>query len=50
VLTYYSVATGLYIGTQTSVVSPMGTVDVNSVASDYKSFGKLKVPTKIAGS
>lgn len=47
---FYSVATGLYIGTQTSVVSPMGTIEVNSVASDYKTFGTLKVPTKIAGS
>jgi hypothetical protein len=48
VLTYYSVATGLYIGSQTSIVSPMGTVDVNAVASDYKQFGKLKLPTRIA--
>jgi zinc protease len=47
---YYSVATGLYVGTQTSAVSPMGTIEVISVASDYKAFGKLKVPTKIAGS
>lgn len=48
VLTYYSVGTGLYIGSQTSVVSPMGTVEVNAVASDYKTFGKLKLPTRIA--
>jgi outer membrane lipoprotein-sorting protein len=50
VLTYYSVATGLYIGSQTSVVSPMGNVEVNAVASDYKTFGKLKLPTRIAQS
>lgn len=47
VLTYYSVATGLYIGSQTSIVSPMGTLEVNAVASNYKAFGPLKLPTRI---
>lgn len=45
--TYYSVATGLYVGSQTSLVSPMGTLDVSAVASNYKAFGKLKLPTRI---
>jgi hypothetical protein len=45
---YYSVATGLYVGTQSSIPSPMGTVEVNAVVSDYKTFGGLKLPTRIA--
>lgn len=47
---FYSVATGLYIGTQTRVPSPMGEVEVNAVVSDYKAFGSIKLPTRIAQS
>jgi outer membrane lipoprotein-sorting protein len=47
VLSYFSVASGLFIGSQTSVVSPMGTIEVNAVAGDYKTFGKIRMPTKL---
>lgn len=50
VLSYFSVASGLFIGSQTSVVSPMGTIEVNAVAGDYKTFGKLKMPTRLTQS
>ncbi len=49
-MSYFSVATGLYIGSQTTAVSPMGELEINAVASDYKTFGKLKLPTKLSQS
>lgn len=47
---YYSVASGLYVGTQSTIPTPMGDVEVNAVVSDYKAFGNLKLPTRIAQS
>jgi outer membrane lipoprotein-sorting protein len=47
---FYSVATGLYIGTTTTVPTPMGNMDVNAVVGEYKTFGALKLPTKISQS
>jgi hypothetical protein len=47
---YFSKATGLFIGSQSTVVSPMGNLEVVAVASDYKSFGKVKLPTKLTQS
>ncbi len=45
---YYSVANGLRIGTYTKTPSPMGEVEVSAVISDYKKFGPVMVPTKVA--
>jgi len=47
---YFSVATGLRIGSQTTVVSPMGALEINATLSDYKQFGAVKLPTKMAQS
>ncbi len=47
---YFSVASGLRIGSQTTAVSPMGEIEINAVLSDYKQFGNVKVPTKMAQS
>ncbi len=47
---YFSVATGLRIGSQTTVVSPMGELEINATLSDYKQFGAVKLPTKMAQS
>jgi len=47
---YFSVATGLRIGQQTSAVTPMGEIEINAVLGDYKQFGAVKMPTKMAQS
>ncbi len=47
---YFSVATGLRIGQQTSAVTPMGEIEINAVMGDYKQFGPLKIATKMATS
>ncbi len=47
---YFSVASGLRIGSQSTAVSPMGEIEINAVMSDYKQFGALKMPTKMAQS
>ncbi len=43
---YFSIATGLRIGSQTTQESPSGTLDVTTVESSYKQFGGLMMPTK----
>lgn len=43
---YFSVATGLRVGSQTRQESPQGTLDVTTVESDYKQFGAIKLPTR----
>lgn len=43
---YFSVATGLHIGSQSTQVSPAGSVNVVSVESNYRQFGALKRPTR----
>ncbi len=47
---YFSVANGFRIGTQSTAVSPMGEIEINAVMSDYKQFGPVKMPTKMAQS
>lgn len=44
---YFSVATGLRVGSEASVPSPMGNVETSSIVSEYKAFGAVKIPTKI---
>ncbi len=43
---YFSVATGLSVGAETVQESQMGTMQVSSTLSDYKTFGGVKFPTK----
>lgn len=47
---YFSVASGLRIGSQSTAVSPMGEIEINAVMSDYKQFGTVKMPTRMAQS
>ena len=47
---YFSVASGLRIGSQTTAVSPMGEMEINATLSDYKQFGNVKLPTKMSQS
>jgi hypothetical protein len=43
----YSVASGLLIASQGKQESPMGTIDVTNLISDYKDFGGQKVATRL---
>jgi len=43
----YSVATGLLIASMSKQDSPMGSVDVTSLLSDYKEFGGQKIATRV---
>ena len=43
----YSVASGLLIASVDKQESPMGTVDVTNLISDYKDFGGQKVATRL---
>lgn len=43
---YFSVATGLHIGSQSTQISEVGSVNVVSVESNYRQFGALKRPTR----
>ena len=43
----YSVATGLLIASMGKQESPMGTVDVTNLISDYKDFGGQKIATRL---
>ncbi len=49
-MAYFSVASGLFIGSQTTAVTPMGSMEINAVAGDYKPFGAIKMPTKLSQS
>lgn len=46
VTTYFSVASGLVIGSETQQESPMGPIPVTSKQSDYKAFGGILFPTR----
>lgn len=41
----YAVDGGLLVGSTINVVSPMGSVEAQVFYSDYRSFGKLRMPT-----
>lgn len=41
----YSVESGLLVGTEASQPSPMGTLDVTTVLSEYKDFGGVQMAT-----
>jgi hypothetical protein len=43
---YFSVATGLAIGSETTMESEMGKMSVTMVVNEYKQFGPLKMPSK----
>jgi hypothetical protein len=43
----YSVASGLLIASMAKQESPMGTVDVTNLISDYKDFGGQKIATRL---
>jgi hypothetical protein len=46
-MTYFSVATGLLVGSETSTISQMGTMQITQLVSEYKTFGGVKMPTRI---
>jgi len=43
---YFSVASGLQIGSEATIVSEMGTLQTSTVFTDYKQFGPLKMATR----
>lgn len=43
---YFSVASGLQIGSEATIASEMGTLQTSTVFSDYKQFGPLKMATR----
>jgi hypothetical protein len=43
---YFSLASGLQIGSEATVVSEMGTISTSSIVSEYKQFGPLKMATR----
>jgi len=43
----YSVASGLLVATVAKQESPMGTVEVTNLVSDYKDFGGQKIATRL---
>jgi hypothetical protein len=43
----YSVASGLLVATVAKQESPMGTVEVTTLVSDYKDFGGQKIATRL---
>lgn len=43
---YFSVASGLQIGSESSSVTEMGTIQSSTVIKDYKEFGGVKFPTR----
>jgi hypothetical protein len=43
---YFSVTSGLQIGSEATVTSEMGTMSTSTVISDYKQFGPLKMSTR----
>ena len=44
---YYDVASGLLVKKSAVQEGPQGSITVNTLVSDYKTFGGVKVPTKI---
>jgi hypothetical protein len=43
---YFSVASGLEVGRESTVTSEMGSIQTSTVVSDYKAFGGIKFATK----
>jgi zinc protease len=43
---YFSIATGLLVGTEATSVTAMGSVEARVTFSDYKAFNGIKFPTK----
>jgi hypothetical protein len=43
---YFSVATGLHVGSASTQVSEAGSIAVTMIESDYKQFGSLKLATR----
>jgi hypothetical protein len=43
---YFSIASGLEIGSETTMTSEMGSIQTSTVVSDYKTFGGIKFATK----
>jgi hypothetical protein len=43
---FFSVATGLRVGSQTTSESQAGVISVSTRESEYKQFGALKIPTR----
>lgn len=43
---YFSVASGLQIGSETTQESEMGKMQITTMSSGYKQFGDIKVPTR----
>jgi hypothetical protein len=43
---YFSVASGLQIGSEATIESEMGSLTSSSIVSDYKQFGPLKMATR----
>ena len=44
---YFDAATGLYLGFEGTRATPMGNVPTTEMLSNYKPFGKVKLPTTI---
>jgi len=44
---YFDAATGLYLGFEGTRATPMGNVPTTEILSNYKPFGKVKLPTTI---
>lgn len=44
---YFDVATGVVLGFEGTRATPMGNVPTTEILSNYKSFGKVKLPTTI---
>jgi hypothetical protein len=44
---YFDAATGVYLGFEGTRATPMGNVPTTEMLSNYKSFGKVKLPTTI---
>jgi hypothetical protein len=47
VIKYFDTKTGLQVGTEAKVKSAAGEFDVSIILGDFKTFGKLKLPTKV---
>lgn len=44
---YYDAASGLLVKKSQTQESPMGTMNINTIISDYKTFNGVKIPTRI---
>jgi len=46
-MNYFSVATGLLVGSESTQITPMGNIQVTQTFSEYKQFGSIKMATKV---